>query len=108
MNSPYLADLNFFRPLQIPWRRLTAWYAIAALGLATPQWATAQAQPERQMAPGEGAAQKGEAIPSIGRRGDEVLQFRTLQAERITVMENGGFWPTVALLQLWHCSKMAI
>ena len=30
---------------------------------------------------------------------DEVLQFRTLEAERVIVMENGGFWPTIALLQ---------
>ena len=30
---------------------------------------------------------------------DEVLQFRTIEAERVIVMENGGFWPTIALLQ---------
>lgn len=99
MSSPHLGDFNAFRPLLIQRRHLASWCAIAALSLATPQWATAQAQPERQMAPGEGAARKGKAIPSISKRGDEVLQFRTLQAERITVMENGGFWPTVALLQ---------
>jgi len=30
---------------------------------------------------------------------DHILQFRTLEAERVTVMEGGGYWPTAVLLQ---------
>ena len=36
--------------------------------------------------------------PQVVLSSDHIFQFRTLEAERITVMEGGGYWPTVALL----------
>lgn len=80
-------------------RLLTAFWVMAALGVMSSPRGGAQSGSDGRKVPSESTSRPGEVPPTDGGRGAEIMQFRTLPAERATLMKNGGYWPTAALLQ---------
>ena len=75
-------------------------FAFTAAGLMGLRGIEVQGQPKDPGLPADEAASHARhATPFPIRDGAHILQFRGIPAERVTIMAQGGFWPSVALLQ---------
>ena len=75
-------------------------FAIGALSLVGPHAGILRAQSKGPvMAHDEAASRAREVTASLIGANAPVLQFRTSAAERVTISGQGGFWPSVVMLQ---------